>query len=103
FKAHAPDGMGLNDLTPLGPINLLKLKFAPKAFGRRLVTELWLYPDGATVLELSTTCPPSQAFQVAAEAKAFLSASGVDLTGEQQTKTAKALKLLSAEAASAPA
>jgi hypothetical protein len=44
------------------------------------------------VLELSTKCAPSEAFQVAAETRAFLSRRGVDLAGEQQTKTLKALK-----------
>ena len=27
--AHAPDGLGLDDLSILGPISVLKLKFAP--------------------------------------------------------------------------
>ena len=29
FTAHAPEGIGLDDLTMLGPINLMKLKFSP--------------------------------------------------------------------------
>ena len=44
--------------TRLGPINVLKLKFTPPDFGRRVVAELWLYPDGFRLLELSTKCPP---------------------------------------------
>src|SRR4051812_35551083 len=40
FAAHAPDGIELDDLHVLGPINVLKLKFSPEAFGRRLVAEL---------------------------------------------------------------
>ena len=63
----------------------------PKELGRRLVGELWLYPDGSRILELSTKCAPSEAFQVAAEARAFLAGRGVDLSGEQETKTRKAL------------
>jgi hypothetical protein len=53
---------------------------------------MWLYPDGSRVAELSTRCAPEEAFQVAAEARAFFAQAGVDLTGEQQTKTRKALK-----------
>ena len=75
----------------LGPINVLKLKFTPKGLKRRLVAELWLYPDGERILELSTKCAPGEGFQVAAEMKAFLADRGVDLYGEQQTKTKTAL------------
>ena len=92
FAAHAPEGVGLDDLSILGPIFVLKLKFSPEGLGRGLVAELWLYPDGSRVLELSTKCAPSEAFQVAAETRAFLTSRGVDLSGEQQTKTRKALE-----------
>ena len=37
-------------------------------------------------------CETNEAFQVAAEARAFLTERGVDLSGEQQTKTRKALE-----------
>jgi hypothetical protein len=97
FAEHAPEGIDLDDLSILGPMNVLKLKLSPPGFGRRLVAELWLYPDGSRILELSTKCQPAEAFQVAAEAKAFLNDRGVDLTGEQQTKTATALKFFSDE------
>lgn len=97
FEEHAPEGLALNDLAILGPINVFKLKFSPKGFDRRMVTELWLYPDGARILELSTKCEPQEAFQVAAEVKAFLSDRGIDLSGEQQTKTSTALKFFSQE------
>lgn len=92
FAAHAPDGIGLDDLTILGPLLVLKLKQSPEGYDRRLVTELWLYPDGSRILELSTKCEPGEAFQVAAETRAFLSSRGVDLGGEQQTKTRTALE-----------
>jgi hypothetical protein len=101
YAQHAPEGIGLDELSVLGPMNVLKLKFTPKGFARRLVAELWLYPDGSRILELSTKCPPSEAFQAAAEARAFLHERGVDLTGEQQTKTASALKFFASELRSA--
>jgi hypothetical protein len=91
YGTHAPEGLGLDDLSVLGPINVLKLKFTPKGFSRRLVAELWLYPDGERILELSTKCAPGEGFQVAAEAQAFLADRGVDLYGEQHTKTKTAL------------
>jgi hypothetical protein len=96
-SAHAPDGLGLDDLAVLGPILVLKLKFDPEDLNRRLVGEMWLYPDGSRVLELSTKCEPAQAFQVAAEMRAFLAARGIDLSGEQQTKTKKMLEFFAEE------
>jgi len=95
FEEHGPDGLELDDLSVLGPIFVLKLKFSPEGFDRRLVAELWWYPDYSRVLELSTKCAPSEAFQVAAETRAFLSDRGLDLSGEQQTKTRKALEFFS--------
>jgi hypothetical protein len=92
YTAHAPEGIGLDDLTILGPITLMKLKFSPRGYNRRLVAELWLYPDGSRILELSTKCTPAETFDVAAETRAFLSSQGVDLSGEQQTKTKTALE-----------
>jgi hypothetical protein len=97
FAEHAPEGVGLDDLSVLGPIFVLKLKSTPGERGRRLVTEMWLYPDGSRILELSTKCSTTEAFQVAAEGRAMLAARGVDLSGEQQTKTRKALEFFSAE------
>ncbi len=95
FDEHVPEGPGIDDLTAMGPINILKLKFAPKEYGRRLVAELWFYPDGSRILELSTKCPPAEAFQAAAETRVFLADRGIDLTGEQQTKTRTALEYFS--------
>jgi hypothetical protein len=91
FTDHAPEGIELDDLSMLGPINIMKLKFTPGDFGRRLVAELWLYPNGSRILELSTKCAPAEAFDVAAETKSFLAGKGVNLAGVQQTKTATAL------------
>jgi hypothetical protein len=88
---YAP-GVELDELAVLGPIFVLKLKGSPPGYDRRLVGELWLYPDMSSIIELSTKCDPSEAFQVAAETRAFLTERGVDLGGEQQTKTRKALE-----------
>jgi hypothetical protein len=97
YEAHAPDGLSLDELAVLGPINVLKLKFTPTDFGRRVVAELWTYPDGSRILELSTKCAATEAFEVAAEARAFLTAHGIDLTVEQQTKTKTALEFFARE------
>ena len=99
YEAHAPEGLALNDLSILGPIFVLKLKFAPEGYDRKLVAEMWLYPDNSMILELSTKCEPSEAFQVSAETRAFLTSRDIDLTGEQETKTKKALNYFAEAAA----
>jgi hypothetical protein len=96
FSTHAPDGIELGDLSVLGPIFVLKLKFSPAGYEGKMVAEMWLYPDDSRILELSTKCLPSDAFLAAAEARAFLSERGVDLSGEQQTKTRRALEYFGA-------
>ena len=96
FEANAPGGVSLDDLAILGPITVLKVKFSPEDYQRRLVAELWPYPDGSRILELSTKCAPMEAFQVAAEVRAFFAGKGVDLSGEQQTKTKAALEYFAA-------
>jgi hypothetical protein len=51
--------------------------------GRRAV----LYPDGSRIRKLATKCAPRGGFHVAVELRVFLSTKGVNLSGEQQTKT----------------
>jgi hypothetical protein len=97
YKEHAPDGIRLDDLTPLGPITILKLKFVPAELGRGMVAELWFYPDGSRILELSTKCDPAHAFQAAAEARGYLAERGVSTSGEQQTKTKTALEFFAGQ------
>jgi hypothetical protein len=95
FFAEYATGVELDDLSILGPIFVLKLKFKPPELQRRLVAEMWLYPDNSRILELSTKCAPAESFLAAAEVRAFLSERGVDLSGEQETKTRKALEFFS--------
>ena len=91
FAEHAPEGIELDDLAVLGPINVLKLKFSPDDLARQMVAELWNYPDGSRILELSTKCRTDEAFDTAARTRTFLASRGVDLSSEQHTKTRAAL------------
>jgi len=103
FTEHAPADIELDNLSVLGPTFVLKTAWDADVsdFGRtdvqRMVAELWLYPDGSRILELSLRCPMSAAFQAAAEARAYLAAHGVHMGGEQQTKTRAALQFYSAQ------
>jgi hypothetical protein len=92
FAAHAPQGIELDDLTVLGPIFVLRLRVFPPELGRKVVAELWMYPDGSHILELSMRAGTNEAFQVAAETRGYLVANGIELSGEQETKTRKALE-----------
>ena len=97
YQGHAPAGVELDDLLILGPITVFKLKLLPHELRMPLVAELWFYPDGSRILELSAKSPPGDAFQAAAELRAFLSAKGLDPSGEQQTKTKTALEFFAGE------
>ena len=103
FDENAPEGVAFSDLVVLGPIPVMKLKMSPKELGRKVVAELWLYPDGTRILELSTKCAPSEAINVAMQGKAYLSDRGIDLSGKQQTKTRTALNFFSKEIRAASA
>jgi hypothetical protein len=99
WEQHAPEGVELGELSVLGPVTVLKLKYEPEGYGRKLVAELWFYPDGSRILELSTKCKPAEAFDVAARTRAYLSERGVNLSAEQQTKTRTALEYFSEQQA----
>jgi hypothetical protein len=96
YDAHAPAGVTMDQLVVLGPTFLLKVKHQPKDFDRRITVEMWLYPDGSRVMEVSTKCLPKEAFQVAADFKAYLAGHGIALGADQSAKTMTALEFFSA-------
>lgn len=97
YAANAPSGLALDDLVVLGPVTVFKLKFSPEGYDRAMVAELWYYPDNSRILELSTKCLPGEALQAGVESRVFLKGRGVNLSGEQQTKTRTALEYFSRE------
>jgi hypothetical protein len=97
FALHAPQGVGLDDLAVLGPIFVLKLRSVPPGLGRKVAAEMWIYPDGSRIFELSVRAATNEAFQAAAEARAYLAERGVEVSGEQETKTRKALEFFARE------
>ncbi len=104
YAEHAPDGLRLDDLLVLGPTFLLKSRFGVRTGGRKapersLVAEMWLYPDGSRILELSTKCLPGEALAVGAEVRAWLTGRGIDIGGAQQTKTKTALEFYAGQLA----
>lgn len=97
YKAHAPRGINMDSLVALGPSFVLKAKHQPKDFGRKIVVEMWLYPDGSRILEVSTKCLPGESFQAGAEFRAYLANQGVTLSAKQETKTKAALDFFKAK------
>ena len=97
YDAHAPAGITMDKLSILGPTFLLKARHQPKDFDRRITVEMWLYPDGERVLEISTKCLPDETFKVGADFKAFLAKRGIALGAEQAPKTKTSLDFFSAK------
>ena len=71
----------------LGPIFVVKVPFTPKELAHKLVAELWLYPDGGRIFELSTKCAPPELMDIYTSVRHYLVERGIDRHGEQQTKT----------------
>ena len=92
FERYAPAGFDLDGLTTLGPIFVLKAKSVPSDVAAKLVGELWIYPDGSLIMELSTKSTPDSALRTVVKVTEFLRGHGIDLSGEQQTKTKAALE-----------
>jgi hypothetical protein len=91
YDEHAPAGITMESLVTLGPTFLLKSKHDPKNFNRRVIVEMWLYPDGSRILEISTKCAPEEAFQTAVEFKAYLANCGIQVSVSDETKTRAAM------------
>lgn len=95
FKVHAPHGIEIDDLTLLGPVAIHKWKWTPKRSNRPMVAELWHYPDGSQILELSTRCLPGEAHTAAREGMALLRSLGIEISSDQHTKTKTTLEYYS--------
>jgi hypothetical protein len=97
YEAHAPSGIEMNSLRIQGPILVLRAKHRPKEFKRGVTAELWLWPDGKHILELSTKCAPAEAFQTGVEFRSYLEDHDVDLGAKQETKTRTAMEKFRAD------
>jgi len=95
YAAHAPAHLGIDDLTILGPVDVRRAKVLRRGRRHPLTAEQWAYPDGSSILELSTRCAAAAAVPVAAELASVLSSYDVDVTGLQQTKTRASLAYFS--------
>ncbi|WP_203828088.1 hypothetical protein [Actinoplanes palleronii] len=92
LAACGPTGVSLTDLIVFGPVEVQKYKLQPTGFDGQLSAERWAFPDGSTILELSTRCPVGEAPAVAARLTEVLAAHGVEPAELQVTKTATTLR-----------
>ena len=105
YKEHAPAGLSSTTCRSLGPTFILKSAFqAPSRRSPRSSRSSGSTRTASRILELSTKCLPNEAFQVAAEARGYLGAHGIEVgAGTQQTKTKTALEFFSAHLREGPA
>ena len=87
----APD-----ELTVLGPVTVVKLPAPQLCLGGKTTVEVWHYPDGSRIVEVSAKCSPSQAVHDAAEVTRALAEGHVTLSAEQATKTHRTLQYFAA-------
>lgn len=85
LDAYAP--VRARDLKTFGPIEVRRHKLKFPGLERPLTVEHWTYPDGATLLEVSTRCRVSRAPSVAARLSAEMRARGITPARAQRTKT----------------
>jgi len=88
---HAPVSIEWAAIRPLGPIEVRKWEIRPKGLENDVAVEEWVLPDDSNLLELSIKVKPEDAEDAARRFRAYLSDHGIDLEGDQQTKTKAAL------------
>ncbi len=98
YDKHAPAGITMDKLVLLGPTFVLKTKHQPKAkeFDRPIVLEVWIYPDGSMIIEVSTKCLPKETYKVIYDFKDYLSRNGIAILVDQSAKTKTALEFYTA-------
>jgi hypothetical protein len=86
-----PQDVGWDALVPMGPIAVRKWKIDAERLGHEVVAERWKLPVGSDLVELSIKVDPLEAAAAADAFLAFLESLGLDVGGDQQTKTRGAL------------
>jgi hypothetical protein len=91
--AHAlPDGMKLDDLKVLGPIQALKWELEPNGFPYKLAVEEWTIIDGPHFIELSFKVKPGEKDKATTAWHALLDEHGLRRDHPQDPKTRMVLR-----------
>jgi hypothetical protein len=90
---YAPDGISLQELEVLGPVDARKWDLDnPDGFPHTLSVEEWSLPDATRFIELSFKVPADQASGAHTAFRALLTGLDVDASGDQTPKTPRVLK-----------
>jgi hypothetical protein len=87
-----PSGLSWSDFVPLGPTFVIVLKALPEGSRHKMTIEQWHFPGQVPLVELSTKAQPADVFAVHKEVSEYLERRGLTPTGEQETKTRRALQ-----------
>ena len=87
LAAYVPAPFAIAELRVFGPVRVRRCRVRPRGLGGVLAVERWSYPDGSSILELSTRCPAEEAVPVAARVASLLRRYGIDVADCRQTKT----------------
>lgn len=87
-------------LIPLGPMNVIKLKYDARGISAPVTIEQWHYPGESPAVEISVTARPAgETIRLLSEARQFLRDKGLSAGEDNQTsKTRGALAFLSRQA-----
>ena len=77
----------------MGPIAAQKWKIEFEDFGHEIVAERWKLPDGSGLVELSIKVEPGEATAAEDGFIDYLESLGLQVGGDQQTRTRGALAL----------
>jgi hypothetical protein len=85
LRTAAGDGFDIDELVVLGPVNVVRLTSGE--LENRIDVELWVYPDGSHVVELSAKCHPTRSRRVAAAMRDLIADRRIVMSRQQTTKT----------------
>jgi len=91
IEEFGPPDVSWADLSVMGPIDVQKWKVDFPDFEHDVVAERWKLPDGSDLVELSIKVAPGDAVRAVGEFGRFLAEHGLNVDGDQQTKTKGAL------------
>jgi hypothetical protein len=92
LRGRAGRDLDLGELIVLGPVVVLRSACGRAGLGGLTAAELWCYPDGSRMLELSVKCRPARAVEVAHRASEALAQRGIVVCGGSESKSARSVE-----------
>jgi hypothetical protein len=92
IAAFGPPDVGWEALQLMGPIDVSKWKSSWEDLPWEVTVERWLLPDRSDLVELSIKVEPAEVHEAEERFRAMLEGVGLEIEGDQQTKTRGALR-----------